>query len=202
MTVAGLLLAAGAGTRMGTPKALLRDAAGVPFLDRTLGYLFEGGCDTVTVVLGAAAGEARELLAAAGWDEDLAVSVVEAADWATGMGASLRAGLASLADSGTVAALVTLVDLPDVTDEVVRRLLAGPSAPSAPSAPAHWPGRRTTGTAVTRSCSAGSTGPAWWRRQPATGARGTTSRRTRCEPWSVATSPPVATSTTPPTSEP
>ena len=43
-------------------------------------------------------------------------------DWAEGMGASLRAGLVSLADDAT-AALVTLVDLPDVGADVVRRLL-------------------------------------------------------------------------------
>jgi CTP:molybdopterin cytidylyltransferase MocA len=126
VTVAGLLLAAGEGRRMGTPKALLRDRVGVPFLDRTIGVLLEGGCASVTVVLGASAAEARALLDADGWSADDAVAVVEAADWATGMGASLRRGLEALTASDAVTALVTLVDLPDVTDEVVRRLLAGP----------------------------------------------------------------------------
>jgi CTP:molybdopterin cytidylyltransferase MocA len=136
VSVAGLLLAAGEGRRMGTPKALLHDAAGVPYLDRTVGTLLEGGCASVTVVLGAAAEEARALLDEAGWTGDDAVVVVEAADWSTGMGASLRAGLASLmspgpgSPGGVVAALVTLVDLPDVGEDVVRRLLAsGPVGP-------------------------------------------------------------------------
>jgi CTP:molybdopterin cytidylyltransferase MocA len=126
VTVAGLLLAAGEGRRMGTPKALLRDPVGVPFLERTIGVLLDGGCDSVTVVLGASAAEARTLLDADGWSDDDAVAVVEAADWATGMGASLRCGLETLLASDAEAALVTLVDLPDVTDQVVRRLLAGP----------------------------------------------------------------------------
>ena len=100
---------------MGLPKALLRDPVGVPYLDRVVGCLLDGGCATVTVVLGASADEARTLLEEAGWAEDDAVAVVEAADWATGMGASLRAGLSSLSSSDAVVALVTLVDLPDVT---------------------------------------------------------------------------------------
>ena len=78
MSVAGLLLAAGAGRRMGGPKSLLRDAHGVPFLDRAVGLLLDGGCATVTVVLGASAEEARALLDEAGWSEDPAVDVVVA----------------------------------------------------------------------------------------------------------------------------
>lgn len=124
MSVAGLLLAAGEGRRMGIPKALLRDPRGVPYLDRAVGCLLDGGCATVTVVLGASADEARALLDDVGWGEDDAVAVVEAADWSTGMGASLRAGLSALSSSNAGVALVTLVDLPDVGDDVVRRLLA------------------------------------------------------------------------------
>jgi pimeloyl-ACP methyl ester carboxylesterase len=48
---------------MGTPKGLLRDERAVPYLDRVLGTLFEGGCETVTVVLGASAPEVAALLA-------------------------------------------------------------------------------------------------------------------------------------------
>ncbi len=125
MSCVGLLLAAGAGRRMGTPKALLRDGHGVPFLDRAVGRLLEGGCGGVTVVLGASAELARELLEEAGWAADPAVAVVVADDWAEGMGASLRAGLDDLADApaDVSAALVSLVDLPDVDEAVVRRVL-------------------------------------------------------------------------------
>ena len=53
MTVAGLLLAAGEGRRMGVPKALveLRDQT---LVERGVRLLHEGGCDPVVVVLGAA----------------------------------------------------------------------------------------------------------------------------------------------------
>ena len=99
---------------MGRPKALVDT-----WLVDAVTVLREGGCARVTVVLGAAADEARPLLD--GYD----VKVVVAADWAEGMGASLRTGLDSLTDDAT-AALVTLVDLPDVSSDVVRRLLDRP----------------------------------------------------------------------------
>lgn len=126
MTVHGLLLAAGAGRRMGGPKALLRDGSGVPFVVRAVQVLSDGGCDAVTVVVGAAADEVRVLV------EPLDVSVVVAEDWAEGMGASLRAGLAAPSLEGADAVVVGLVDLPDVGADVVRRLLAG--APAGPAA--------------------------------------------------------------------
>lgn len=119
MPVHGLLLAAGAGRRMGRPKALVDD-----WLVRGVTTLRDGGCDPVTVVLGAVVDEAVALLG------DDPARVVVADDWAAGMGASLRAGLASLADGPGEAALVTLVDLPDVGAGVVRRLLAEPPGPT------------------------------------------------------------------------
>lgn len=129
--VAGLLLAAGAGRRMGQPKALLRRADGVPVIDEAVGALFDGGCTTVAVVLGAAADAATALLDDAGWVEDPDVQLVIADTWAEGMGASLRAGLESLATSPAEAALITLVDLPDVTGAVHSRVLTSASGPGA-----------------------------------------------------------------------
>ncbi|HEU4511835.1 MAG TPA: nucleotidyltransferase family protein [Nocardioidaceae bacterium] len=124
--VRGLLLAAGAGRRMGGPKALLRDDSGEAFVTRGVRVLRDGGCEGVTVVVGAAAEEVGGVLA----DADVAVTV--AADWGSGMGASLRAGLADPSLDGAEAVVVSLVDLPDVGKEVVRRLLGsvrtGPAA--------------------------------------------------------------------------
>ncbi|MFC5731475.1 MULTISPECIES: nucleotidyltransferase family protein [Nocardioides] len=114
---AGLLLAAGAGRRMGGPKALLHDRSGQSWLLRSVAALRKGGCQEITVVLGAQAVAAAALL------DDTEVDVVVAEDWAEGMGASLRAGLAALASGEAVVAVVHLVDLPDVTEAVVERLL-------------------------------------------------------------------------------
>jgi CTP:molybdopterin cytidylyltransferase MocA len=119
----GLLLAAGAGTRMGTPKALMRDQDGTSWLLRSVAVLRAGGCDAVTVVLGAEAERARALL------DRGQVRVVVADRWAEGMGESLRAGLAALVASDAGAVLVSLVDLPDVSADVVRRVAAAGAEP-------------------------------------------------------------------------
>lgn len=117
----GLLLAAGAGRRMGMPKALVTDDAG-SWLLRGVETLRAGGCDRVSVVLGAEADRARPLLD--GYD----VAVVVAGDWAEGMGASLRAGLTSLAGSTEPGVVVSLVDLPDLVPAVVSRVVAAAAA--------------------------------------------------------------------------
>ena len=88
-----------------------------------------------------------------------------AADWAEGMGASLRAGLLAFADSTDGFVLVSLVDLPDLVPEVVARV-----GSAARSSARRWRGRRTTACPATRSCSAATTGPACWRSR--TGDRG------------------------------
>jgi CTP:molybdopterin cytidylyltransferase MocA len=131
MRVDGLLLAAGAGRRMGGPKALLRDDHDVSFLSRAVQVLLDGGCDRVTVVLGASADAARALLDASGWAASPSVAVTVAEEWEEGMGASLRAGLRALGGSGAEAVVVTLVDLPDVDADVLRRVVGTGSGPGA-----------------------------------------------------------------------
>lgn len=133
-SVAGLLLAAGAGRRMGGPKSLLHDADGTSWLTRSIAALEEGGCDGVTVVLGAEAERATALLTGHGFTGDVVVT----ADWDEGMAASLRAGLGHLGTTSATVALVTLVDLPDVGGDVVARLVArvseGPEGAAVPAA--------------------------------------------------------------------
>ena len=103
---------------MGRPKALVHDVDGTSWVQHAVEVLVDGGCNGVTVVLGAGADEAVRLL------DGLGVDVVVAHDWAAGMSASLRAGLASLQGSDADAAVVSLVDVPDLTAAVVRRVLS------------------------------------------------------------------------------
>jgi CTP:molybdopterin cytidylyltransferase MocA len=115
VTVAGLLLAAGAGRRFGGPKALVRLGDEL-LVSRGVRLLREGGCDPVVVVLGASAADVRAAV-------DLP-DVVVADDWATGMGASLRAGLAALRQGPAAACVVALADQPLVGSAAVERLRA------------------------------------------------------------------------------
>ncbi|WP_217238957.1 NTP transferase domain-containing protein [Streptomyces sp. AC555_RSS877] len=116
--VAGLLLAAGGGRRLGgRPKALL-EYRGRPLVEYAVGVLRAAGCTRVHVVLGAGAAAVRERA-------ELGDCVlVENPDWADGMGSSLRAGLDSLAGTGVEAALVSLVDQPGIGAEAAGRVLA------------------------------------------------------------------------------
>jgi CTP:molybdopterin cytidylyltransferase MocA len=119
--VAALLLAAGAGRRLGAPKALLRDADGTPWVERAARRLAAAGCHPIVVVIGARASEVAALVPPALVPP---ADVVEAAGWTEGMGASLRAGLVALEAHPDLpdAALVALVDTPGMTAAVVRRL--------------------------------------------------------------------------------
>jgi CTP:molybdopterin cytidylyltransferase MocA len=111
--VAGLLLAAGSGSRLGTPKALVA-LGGRSLVEQGISLLTDGGCSPVVVVLGAAHVPTPGALA------------VVAPDWETGMGASLRAGLAALGPDVT-AVVVALVDMPLVGPAAVQRLIATPT---------------------------------------------------------------------------
>jgi len=136
--ICGIVLAAGAGTRYGSPKGLAHTANGEPWVARTVRTLREGGCDEVLVVVGARADEVAALV-----PDD--AGVVEAGDWAAGLAASLRAGLravqgarhgadaadgAESADPGSAdaaafdAVVVMPVDTPDAPASVVRRVIA------------------------------------------------------------------------------
>ncbi|WP_155375434.1 nucleotidyltransferase family protein [Catellatospora vulcania] len=116
MAVGGLLLAAGAGRRYGMPKALaVVPGDGVLMVQHALRTLRDGECDPVVVVLGAGAARAPALPGAL---------VVINKEWRTGMGSSLRAGLAALPPQ-VDAVVVLLVDTPGITAEAVRRVGAG-----------------------------------------------------------------------------
>ena len=117
--VAGLLLAAGGGRRLGgRPKALL-EHRGHLLVEHAVEALRAAGCARVHVVLGARAEEVRARAALEG------CVLVDNPEWERGMGTSLRAGLASLSGTGARAALVSLVDQPGIGAEATARVRAG-----------------------------------------------------------------------------
>jgi nicotine blue oxidoreductase len=120
--VAGVVLAAGAGTRYGMPKVLAEQGH---WLRAAVAALDGAGCDDIVVVLGAAQPEVPAPARA-----------VLAADWAQGLSASLRAGIGAL---DAELAVITPVDTPDVGADAVRRVLA--AAPATGLARAVYAGR-------------------------------------------------------------
>ena len=161
--VAGLVLAAGSGSRFGRPKALV-DYRGRPLVLRAVEVLIAAGCAPVLTVLGAAAAEVRVAV-------DLPGSVVNA-DWASGMASSLRCGLAALPASAP-AVVITLADQPLVGSAAVVRLVSAWQA-GAIAAVATYAGRPRNPVLLIRdvwpdvaAASAGETGArAWLRAHP------------------------------------
>lgn len=134
--VTGVVLAAGAGTRLGLgPKALL-PYRGRPLVEAVAGSLLDGGCRHVVVVLGSGA---DKVTAAASLD---GFQVVANPDWQTGMGSSFLLGNQA-ADSADHL-LIALVDQPGLTPATVQRLLAR-----------HRPGRITAAAYRRRDSSNG-----------------------------------------------
>jgi molybdenum cofactor cytidylyltransferase len=142
VTVAAVVLAAGAATRYGSPKQLL-------YLPSVLERLAETSVNEVVVVEGAYP------LAELGLD----ARVVRCAEWERGPGASLRCGLAVL--GGDVeAALVVLADGPDLDPRAVERVLEHRS--DAAVVAASYDGTRDHPTLISRSV---------WSQVPDEGAR-------------------------------
>ena len=119
-----IVLAAGAGTRLGKgPKALL-PFRGRPLVESIAGALLDGGCREVVVVLGSGAPDVTAIA-----ELDRYKTVVNK-DWQSGMGSSFLLGNAAADPQDHL--LIALVDQPGLTLRTVGRLLA-----------AHRPGRIT-----------------------------------------------------------
>ena len=117
-TTTAVLLAAGAGTRLGRgPKALL-PFRGRPLIEHQIQVLRSGGCSSVLAVLGA--GSEQVLATARLRDARPMVNP----DWQQGMGSSYRCGVAAALAGSARTVLVALVDQPGLTPDVVARLLA------------------------------------------------------------------------------
>ena len=110
-----IVLAAGASSRFGSPKQLVR-VAGRPLLHTAVARAAEVAGAAVIVVLGARAAELAPLL------KHSQSSVVVNRDWREGLASSIRTGVARLPASCT-AVLLTLVDQAAVTAEDLKRLV-------------------------------------------------------------------------------
>jgi molybdenum cofactor cytidylyltransferase len=111
-----IVLAAGASTRFGSAKQLVR-IAGRPMLHATVTRAVDVAGNAVIVVLGARAEELAPLLSHS------PASIVINRDWREGLGSSIRSGVARLpaACSGV---LLLLADQAAVTAEDLRRLVS------------------------------------------------------------------------------
>ena len=113
--VAGILLAAGASTRLGQPKQLL-PYRGQTLLRRAAETGLAAGLAPLVVVIGPDPEAMRQELSG------LPVQIVENPCYLEGQSTSMRAGLAALPPT-TNAVVMLLVDLPAVDASVVRELV-------------------------------------------------------------------------------
>lgn len=112
--VAGIVLAAGASTRLGRNKLFIQ-LDGESLLRRAVRRVADAGLDPVVVVLGHEAERAREELSG------LTCVPTVNADYMRGVNSSVRAGITAVATS--VAAVVVLADMPFVTTEMIATLV-------------------------------------------------------------------------------
>ncbi len=114
--IAALLLAAGASSRLGEPKQLLRDIDGTLLITRLATSALAAGLSPVVVVLGANADAVRDSLST------LPVQIVNNAEWQQGMATSIHVGLRALMQEPVQAVLLMACDQPAVTTQHLQSL--------------------------------------------------------------------------------
>lgn len=140
--VAAVVLAAGEASRFGAPKQLL-------LLPEVLARLDESVVDEIVVVEGA-----HDLAGACDDPTRAPCRVVRCPDWALGPGASLRCGLAQLADD-VDAAVVVLADGPDLAPGAVARVVDAWRAEAGDVVAAAYAGARGHPLLIARAAWAG-----------------------------------------------
>jgi molybdenum cofactor cytidylyltransferase len=116
--VAAVVLAAGKSSRMAPHnKLLVTDRGGKPMIARVVDNVLSSGARPIVVVTGHMAPEIEQALAGK------PVRFVHAADYAAGLSASLKAGIAAV-PKDSAGAIVCLGDMPLVTGRMIDRLLA------------------------------------------------------------------------------
>ena len=131
--IAALVLAAGRSTRMGVINKLVAPLRGKPLVVHTLDALYATSVSEIVVVTGHDAAAVERAIG------ERAVSFVHNERYAEGMGGSIAAGVATLADADGV--LICLGDMPDIPSLVVEALIAAYDGPERIVVPMHA-GRR------------------------------------------------------------
>ncbi len=111
---AGIILAAGASTRMGQPKPLLM-WCGEPFVRHVAHTALNAGLSPVVIVAGEHTAEIRAATA------DLRVTVIHNTDWEAGQSTSVRCGVRALPDT-IGSAVFLLADQPHIPIELLTAL--------------------------------------------------------------------------------
>ena len=119
--ISGIVLAAGASSRMGQAKAALPlGQTGETVVARVVRTLLEGGVPNVVVVAGAHIDAVRAAMPR----HESRARVIEHLGWEQGQLSSLLAGLDAIDDPLLEAAVVTLVDVPLVRSSTVADVIA------------------------------------------------------------------------------
>ena len=118
MRIGAVVLAAGASTRFGSPKALA-ELDGRPILEHVLDAIREAGIDEIVVVLGHAADEIEDGIE---WLDERIVRNPDPRE----LSSSLQIGLDAMGDAepAVQAALLVLGDQPRTRPAVIRALIA------------------------------------------------------------------------------
>ena len=111
---AGIILAAGASTRMGYPKPLLL-WRGEPFIRHIVHTALSASLSPIVIVAGAHTSEIRAAVA------HLPVTLIHNPDWEAGQSTSVRCGLQALPDA-IGSAIFLLADQPHIPIELVNAL--------------------------------------------------------------------------------